>query len=124
LGAEDVLIPLRQGQDALGRVNDMQLLRAALPGVAGAVLGEQIAADWRLALDMELVPTWTRPAAWAGLRAVGQAVLDDEVEALAALQGWRLAHGDVLVAGLRRVGVQLAGSGFDGFGNPVEDSKP
>lgn len=123
LGAEDVLTPLRRGQDALGRVNDMQLLRAALPGMAGVVLGEQVAADWRLALDMELVPAWTTPGAWAGLRAVSQAVLEDEAEALAALHGWRLADGDVLVAGLQRIGVQLAGSGFDGFGNAVEESK-
>jgi CHAD domain-containing protein len=122
LGAEDVLIPLRQGQDALGRVNDLQLLRAMLPSTMGALLGEQLAAYFRLTLDMKLAPAWTTPSIWVGLRAVSQAVLDAEAEAVAALHGWRLANGDVLVAGLQRVGVQLAGSEFDGFGNGASNT--
>ena len=123
LGAEDVMQVLRRGQDALGRVNDVQVLRASLPRHVGVLMGQQVEADVRLALDMELAPTWNMPPVWAGLRAVCARALEEETEALAELHGWRLAHGDALVAGLQRIGVQLAGSGFDGFGNPVEESK-
>jgi len=124
LGAQDVMQVLRRGQDALGRVNDVQVLRAALPNYVGALMGQQVEADVRLALDMELAPTWNMPLVWAGLRAVCSLALEEESEALAELHGWRLAHADALVAGLQRIGVQLAGSGFDGFGNPLEESKP
>ena len=119
LGAEDVMQVLRRGQDALGRVNDAQVLRAALPRYVGVLMGQQVEADVRLALDMELAPTWNMPPAWAGLRAVCAQALEEETEALAELHGWRLAYADRLVAGLQRIGVQLAGSGFDGFGNPT-----
>jgi CHAD domain-containing protein len=124
LGAEDVMQVLRRGQDALGRVNDMQVLREALPHYVGMLMGQQVEADVRLALDMELAPTWNMPPSWAGLRAVCARALEEETEALAELHGWRLAHADALVAGLQRIGVQLAGSGFDGFGNPLEDQSP
>lgn len=122
LGAGDVMQPLRRGQDALGRVNDVQVLRTALPRYVGMLMGQQVEADVRLALDMELAPTWNMPSVWAGLRAVCARALEEETEALAELHGWRLAHADALVAGLQRIGVQLAGSGFDGFGNPLEGS--
>ena len=121
LGAEDVMRVLRRGQDALGRVNDVQVLRKALPVHVGLLIGQQVEADVRLALEMELAPTWTMPAVWTGLRAVSAHLLEEESEALAELHGWRLAHADALVAGLQRIGVQLAGSGFDGFGNVFDD---
>ena len=116
LGAEDVMQVLRRGQDALGRVNDVQVLRAALPHYVGLLMGQQVEADVRLALEMELAPDFVMPEVWAGVQAVCRHALEDEVEALAELHGWRLAHGDALVNGLQRIGVQLAGSGFDGFG--------
>ena len=116
LDAGDVMQVLKRGQDALGRVNDMRVLRAALPHNVGVVTGQQVEADVRLALEMELAPDFVMPEVWAGLQAVCRYALEDEVEALAELHGWRLAHGDALVNGLQRIGVQLAGSGFDGFG--------
>jgi len=119
LGAEDVMQVLRRGQDALGRVNDVRVLRAALPRYVGLLVGQQVEADVHLSLDMELAPTWAMPSVWVGLRTVCARVLEEETEALAELHGWRLAHADTLVAGLQRIGVQLAGSGFDGFGNPT-----
>ncbi len=72
----------------------------------------------RLALEMELAPDFVMPAVWAGVQAVCCHALEEEAEALAELHGRRLAHGDTLVNGLQRIGVQLAGSGFDGFGYP------
>ncbi|MEW5837475.1 MAG: CHAD domain-containing protein [Pseudomonadota bacterium] len=116
LGAEDAMQALKRGQDALGRVNDARVLRTALPHYVGVVIGQQVEADVRLALDMELAPNWVMPVLWSGVQAVCRHVLEEETEALAELHGWRLAHGDALVSGLQRIGVQLAGSGFDGFG--------
>lgn len=119
LGAADTLRLLRQGQDAMGRVNDAGVLSAALPVHAGVVLGQQLEASFRLAQDMRVAPRWSTPPVWAGLRAVSQALIDEEAEALAALHGWRLTAGDALAEGVPRIGVQLAGSAaFDGFGNP------
>jgi len=120
LGAADTLRLLRQGQDAMGRVNDAGVLAAALPVHAGALLGQQLEASFRLAQEMRVEPRWSTPPAWAGLRAVSQALIDEEAEALAELHGWRLTAGDALAEGVPRIGVQLAGSAaFDGFGNPL-----
>lgn len=120
LGAADVLRELRRGQDATGRVNDAGVLAAALPAHVGALLGQQIEENVRFAMEMRVAPRWSSLSHWSGLRAVSQALVDEEVEALAALHGWRLAAGDALAEALPRIGVQLAGSAaFDGFGNPV-----
>jgi len=120
LGVADVLRELRRGQDAMGRVNDAGVLAVALPAHVGALLGGQIEENVRFAMEMRVAPRWSTPTHWTGLRAVGQALIDEEVEALAALHGWRLAAGDALAEALPRIGVQLAGSAaFDGFGNPV-----
>ncbi|MEW6693105.1 MAG: CHAD domain-containing protein [Pseudomonadota bacterium] len=119
LEAKDVLRHLRQGQDALGRVNDAGVLAAALPAHAAALLAARFEEDIHFALEQDEAPRWQRPAIWPGLRAVSQALLDERGEALAAVHGWRLSAGDALAEGLPRIGVQLAGSSaFDGFGNP------
>ncbi|MEO1750935.1 CHAD domain-containing protein [Thiofaba sp. EF100] len=119
LEAKDVLRHLRQGQDALGRVNDAGVLAAALPAHAAALLARRFEEDIHYALEQGEAPRWQRPAIWPGLRAVSQALLDERGEALAAVHGWRLSAGDALAEGLPRIGVQLAGSSaFDGFGNP------
>jgi len=119
LGAKDVLRHLCQGQDALGRVNDIGVLAAALPTHAAALLAKRFEEDIHFALEQGEVPRWQRPAIWSGLCAVSQALLEERGEALAALHGWRLSAGDALAEGLSRIGVQLAGSSaFDGFGNP------
>ena len=120
LDVKDVLRQLRLGQDALGRVNDASVLAAALPAHAAALLAGRFEEDIHFALERGEALRWQRPAIWAGLRAVSQALIDEQREALAGLHGWRLSAGDALAEGLQRIGVQLAGSSaFDGFGNPV-----
>ncbi|MEW6444570.1 MAG: CHAD domain-containing protein [Pseudomonadota bacterium] len=120
LGAADTLRQLRQGQDAMGRMNDLAVLSSALPAHAAVLLARQHEESIRFALEMGVAPRWATPSTWAGLRAVSQALIDEESEALAALHGWRLSTADALAEGLPRIGVQLAGSAmFDGFGNPV-----
>ncbi|MGK0674096.1 MAG: CHAD domain-containing protein [Halothiobacillaceae bacterium] len=122
LEAEDVLRHLRQGQDALGRVNDASVLAAALPAHAAALLAARFEEDIHFALEQDEVPRWQRPAIWSGLCAVSRALIEERGEALAAVHGWRLSAGDALAEGLPRIGVQLAGSaGFDGFGQPRQD---
>lgn len=119
LEANDVLRRLRQGQDALGRVNDAGVFAAALPAHAAALLAGRFEEDIHFALAQGEAPHWQRPAIWPGLRAVSQALLEERGETLAAVHGWRLGAGDALAEGLPRIGVQLAGSSdFDGFGNP------
>ncbi len=120
LGAADTLRQLRQGQDAMGRMNDVAVLASAFPAHASILLARQHEEAIRFALEMGVAPRWTTPSTWSGLRAVSQALIDEETEALAALHGWRLSTGDALAEALPRIGVQLAGSAaFDGFGNPV-----
>lgn len=120
LEAKDVLRQLRLGQDALGRVNDASVLAAALPAHAAALLAGRFEEDIHFALEQGEAPRWQRPAIWGGVRAVSQALIDEQREALAGVHGWRLSAGDALAEGLPRIGVQLAGSSaFDGFGNPV-----
>ncbi|MDM7323019.1 MAG: CHAD domain-containing protein [Gammaproteobacteria bacterium] len=120
LNAQDVLRHLRQGQDVLGRMNDANILAAALPAHAAALLAARFEEDLHAALEQGEAPRWLHPTIWPGLRAVCQALLDERQEALAALHGWRLSAGDALAEGLPRIGVQLAGSdGFDGFGQPL-----
>lgn len=122
LEAEDILRHLRQGQDALGRVNDASILAAALPAHAAALLAARFEEDIHFALEQDEAPRWQQPAIWPGLRAVSQALIEERGEALAAVHGWRLSAGDALAEGLPRIGVQLAGSaGFDGFGQPRQD---
>jgi CHAD domain-containing protein len=120
LAAKDLLRLLRQGQDVLGRVNDASVLAAVLPAHAAALLAGRFEEDLHFALEQGEAPRWRKPPIWAGLRAVGKALIDERREALAAVHGWRLSAGDALAEGLPRIGVQLAGSAeFDGFGNPV-----
>lgn len=119
LEAKEVLRLLRQGQDLLGRMNDLGVLAAALPRHAAALLATRIEEDLHFALAQGEAPRWRQPAIWPGLRQVAQVLLEERQEALAAVHGWRLSAGDALAEGLPRLGVQLAGSaGFDGFGQP------
>ncbi len=119
LDAQDVMLPLRRGQDALGRVNDAQVMRAAMPGYMGELLHRQFEADVRMALEMDVAPEWREPAIWPGLRAICARLISEESEALADVYGWRHAHADALRAGLHRIGVQLAASEFDALGHPL-----
>lgn len=114
LEAEDVLRCLRQGQDALGRVNDAELFASALPAHAAALLAERIEQDMRQALSQGQPPRWQRPAIWPGLRAVSQALLDEQRQALAALDEWRQKSEGSLSEGLSRLGARLASINPDG----------